>query len=421
MGVLNPKIQEVKKGGLFSFPSPEMKRLSSEFKKPVEPVVDRSEQEYNKYIEMAKKEDFTELIKYKMVYHSGYDVNLRPILVIVASLIPAKTVDLNKLLLFFISVLDPFVSQDYVLIYVHTNAGSDNIPKFAWLRKCYSIFSRKSKKNLKEVFVVQPTNLIKGLMKLFKPFISNKFWKKLHYIHEIKELYAFMSPQQVQLPIQLLPREIADGKINKSEIFGISLEEVMKHPMNQDQTIPLIVLNCMRYLLRNGTEVEGIFRLSGRAQRIEELKNAYDRGEAVDFSSEPDVHVISGLLKLYFRDLPDPLCTFTLYAEWIAAYDATDLEATKVRMKSLLKKLPTTNYLTLSSLMALLETISNSYQVTKMTAPNLAICWAPNILKPKEESLTSVLNDTNCVNSIVSLLVLHYNYFFPSHGVIEDK
>jgi len=229
-----------------------------------------------------------------------------------------------------------------------------------------------------------------------------------------------MSPQQVQLPIELLPREITDGKSVKGEIFGISLAEVMKHPMNQDQTIPLIVLNCMRFLLRNATEVEGIFRLSGRAHRIEELKQAYDRGEAVDFSKEGDVHVIAGLLKLYFRDLPDPLCTFTLYPEWIASTDPVDLEATKVRMKALLKKLPVTNYLTLSSLMALLAQIAESSHVTKMTAPNLAICWAPNILKPKEENLNSVLNDANCVNSIVSLFVLHYDYFFPSHGVIED-
>jgi len=383
--------------------------------------LERSEKEYARYIELAKQEDFADLIKCKMVYHSGYDISLRPILVIVASLIPAKTVDLNRLLLFFMKVLDPFVNQDYVLIYVHTNAGSENVPKFAWLRKCYSIFSRKYKKNLKGLFVVQPTNLVKGLLKLFKPFVSNKFWRKLHYINEIKELYQYMSPQQVQLPIELLPREITDGKSFKGEIFGVSLTEVMNHPMNQDQTIPLIVLNCMRFLLRNATEVEGIFRLSGRAQRIEELKHAYDRGEAVDFSSEADVHVTAGLLKLYFRELPDPLCTFTLYHEWIASNDPLDLEATKARMKELLKKLPPTNYLTLSSLMALLAMIAESSHITKMTAPNLAICWAPNILKPKEENLASVLNDANCVNSIVSLFVLHYDYFFPSHGVIEEE
>jgi len=226
-----------------------------------------------------------------------------------------------------------------------------------------------------------------------------------------------MSPQQVQLPIELIPREI---NTVKKEIFGVSLEEVMKHPMNQDQAIPLIVLNSMRYLLRHGLDMEGIFRLSGRAQRLEEIKAAYDRGEAVDFSAEQDVHVIAGLLKLYFRELPDPLCCYSLYDDWIKAYDPEDIPTTKEKLKGLLSQLPATNSLILSSLMALLVQIAESSHQTKMTAPNLAICWAPNLIKPKEESLSTVLTDSVAINSIVSRFILDYDYFFPSHGVIDD-
>uniref|UniRef100_A0A6B2LCK7 Rho-GAP domain-containing protein n=1 Tax=Arcella intermedia TaxID=1963864 RepID=A0A6B2LCK7_9EUKA len=254
-------------------------------------------------------------------------------------------------------------------------------------------------------------------MNLFKPFISSKFWKKLHYVNEMKELYSFMDPQQIQLSINLLPGEMI---ASRPEIFGVGLSEVMEHPMNRDSPCPLIVLNCLRYLKKNGTETEGIFRLSGRAQRIEELKQAYNRGEVTDLSNEADVHVIAGLLKSYFRELPDPLCCHHLYPEWIAAYDPNDLENTKRNIAKILKKLPQTNLLTLSLLMGLLAEILVNSAITKMTASNLAICWAPNIIKPLQDSLTSALNDTNYITSIVSLFILHYEEFFPSRGVIED-
>uniref|UniRef100_A0A6B2LRL2 CRAL-TRIO domain-containing protein n=1 Tax=Arcella intermedia TaxID=1963864 RepID=A0A6B2LRL2_9EUKA len=108
------------------------------------------------------------------------------------SSIPAKQVDPDRLFLYFQKIMDPLVAQDYVLIYVHTNVSSENIPKFGWLRKCYSTFSRQYKKNLKELFVVHPTSLIKSMVKLFKPFVSTKFWKKFHYVAEPKTLCQFV-------------------------------------------------------------------------------------------------------------------------------------------------------------------------------------------------------------------------------------
>jgi len=226
-----------------------------------------------------------------------------------------------------------------------------------------------------------------------------------------------MNPQQVQLPIELLP----SGINNKPEIFGVPLEVSMKHLMNMYTPIPLIVLNCMKYLVKNGTQAEGIFRLSGRAQRIVELKDAYDRGEVVDFSGEPDVHAIAGLLKLYFRKLPDPVCCHGLYPEWIAAYDSADVESSKLKIKTILKKLPEINFLSLSSLMGLLFMIKESSEVNKMTAPNLAICWAPNIIRPKEDSLSAVFVESNIVNNIVALLISEFNFFFPVTGIDEKS
>jgi len=68
------------------------------------------------------------------------------------------------------------------------------------------------------------------------------------------------------------------------------------------------------------------------------------------------------------------------------------LNLVKTRLKKIIKKLPPTNIEILNSLMGLLSMIAQCQQQTKMTATNLAICWAPNILRPKQEKLSNSLN-----------------------------
>lgn len=84
----------------------------------------------------------------------------------------------------------------------------------------------------------------------------------------------------------------------------------------------------------------GIYRLSGTTSRVQALKNALDRGQSsldalpersiahhtdvhgTDVMSNEwtsDINVVSGALKLWFRELPEPLMTYGLYNEFIEA------------------------------------------------------------------------------------------------------
>jgi hypothetical protein len=76
-------------------------------------------------------------------------------------------------------------------------------------------------------------------------------------------------------------------------------------------------------------ETEGIFRLSGAASAVQALKQRLDTATAFapDMSDWPrlvqglsvDGHAVAGVLKLYLRELPDPLLTRHLYDCWLAA------------------------------------------------------------------------------------------------------
>ena len=59
--------------------------------------------------------------------------------------------------------------------------------------------------------------------------------------------------------------------------------------------------------------MEGLFRLSGATQVINQLKEKIDTNREVKFTPDMDPHVISGLIKLYLREMPEPLLTFQLF------------------------------------------------------------------------------------------------------------
>ena len=52
--------------------------------------------------------------------------------------------------------------------------------------------------------------------------------------------------------------------------------------------------------------------MSGSAQAIKAYRQAIDDGEEVTLNKAASIHTVCGLLKLYIRELPDPLIPFSL-------------------------------------------------------------------------------------------------------------
>ncbi|XP_057263196.1 T-cell activation Rho GTPase-activating protein-like [Pezoporus wallicus] len=78
-------------------------------------------------------------------------------------------------------------------------------------------------------------------------------------------------------------------------------------------------------------------------------------------------------------------------------------------LKEMVSKLPGANLLLLRHLLSLLSSISRNVATTKMTAGNLAICLAPNLLSPPQEVPLDVLAlETGKVTKLVEFLIDHH-------------
>ena len=90
----------------------------------------------------------------------------------------------------------------------------------------------------------------------------------------------------------------------------------------EKRNIPMIVEQCVKRVEEKGMDSVGIYRLSGNASTIQKLRLLYNEDpKKIDLSDEDwsDINVVTGTLKLYFRELKSPLMTFEKYDAFIAA------------------------------------------------------------------------------------------------------
>lgn len=140
--------------------------------------------------------------------------------------------------------------------------------------------------------------------------------------------------------------------------------------------MPLLVAKCTKIVETKGMNIVGIYRIPGNTAAITNLNELINRHGMEDEQtlSDPkweDVNVVSSLLKLFIRSLPEPILPNELYGNFIDADKKSDHNLRFQELKSLLGKLPQHNYETLKHLIAHLNKVSENAIVNLMEPRNL--------------------------------------------------
>jgi len=180
-------------------------------------------------------------------------------------------------------------------------------------------------------------------------------------------------------------RRVLATRKSPPPLFGVDLETVVTRE-NSGMGVPFLVQKCVEEVERRGMDIVGLYRLCGSATKKRILREAFERNpRLVDLSpdSVPDINVITGLLKEYLRELPEPLLTKCLYqmlVDALAVCLPDDPEGNAKLMFSILECLPKGNRTTLFLLMDHLCLVTAQSDRNKMTAQNLAICFGPVLM-----------------------------------------
>lgn len=197
----------------------------------------------------------------------------------------------------------------------------------------------------------------------------------------------------------------------KGHSIGVPLHECP--PSHENQYVPWLVSQCCRVVEAKGLETVGVYRIPGNSAAVAALSATVNgTGGPLDLTDPRwgDVHVVSSLLKAFFRQLPDPLAG--LYPRFIAAARVPQGAQRLAALRALVHELPVHNFETLKFLMQHLKKVVAHSDTNKMEARNLAIVFGPTLVRTADNSMLTMITDMSHQCHITEALINYADYIF---------
>ncbi|KAH6629449.1 hypothetical protein C7974DRAFT_413244 [Boeremia exigua] len=179
----------------------------------------------------------------------------------------------------------------------------------------------------------------------------------------------------------------------------------------EKQMIPGVVTRCISEVELRGMDVEGVYRKSGGSTQVNQVRNGFESKEDYDISDpDLDIHSITSALKNYFRRLPVPLITFDVYDQFLEAGQLEDTKAQSKALTEAIKEIPKAHRDTLQFLVFHLSRVIEHQEENLMTPLNLAVVFAPTIMRPMD--IQRELSDVQQQRVAVQALLENYKTVF---------
>eukprot|EP01102_Stenamoeba_stenopodia_P011658 TRINITY_DN3600_c0_g4_i2.p1 TRINITY_DN3600_c0_g4~~TRINITY_DN3600_c0_g4_i2.p1 ORF type:complete len:616 (+),score=107.87 TRINITY_DN3600_c0_g4_i2:123-1970(+) len=196
------------------------------------------------------------------------------------------------------------------------------------------------------------------------------------------------------------------GSVTTTKVFGVKLD------LTQTE-LPRVLKMAIDYFDVKGYEYEGLFRLSGNMNTIQDIIAKVEASESFDILTVSDPHVVAGLLKQYLLLLPEPILTYELHDVFLAATMVAKQKGQLDPLKRALSFLAPQSLRVLKALVGLLSRTSAFSEKNKMSPVNLAIAFSPCLVRSESEGgLEATMKEMTRSNSLLELLIVHYNHFF---------
>ncbi|KAK7175116.1 hypothetical protein R3I93_002119 [Phoxinus phoxinus] len=195
----------------------------------------------------------------------------------------------------------------------------------------------------------------------------------------------------------------------KENVFGCHLDTLCHR---ENTNVPKFMEKCIRSIEKRGLKIDGIYRVSGNLAVIQKLRFKADHEDDLDLEDGQweEIHVITGALKLFLRELPEPLFPFSFFDRFIAAIQMSDYSQKVSYIRDLVRNLPLPNHDTMEVLFKHLRKVIDHGEQNRMSIQNLAIVFGPTLLRPQEES--NITMHMVFQNQIVELILNEFIELF---------
>ncbi|XP_070766639.1 rho GTPase-activating protein 4-like [Enoplosus armatus] len=183
------------------------------------------------------------------------------------------------------------------------------------------------------------------------------------------------------------------------------------------QQIPIVVQSCIRFINLNGLHHEGIFRVPGSQMEVNNLRDAFERGEDPLAEQRYDLDSVAGVLKLYFRGLENPLFPIDSTSQLLEHVQIKNEAERAAQLKMVISSYSEPVIIVMRYLFAFLHHVSQYSDENMMQPYNLAVCFGPSLIRGAQDDDVVTLQPQ--INGLVKSIILQHESIFPSQNEVQ--
>ncbi|KAI5712103.1 hypothetical protein M8J75_005882 [Diaphorina citri] len=252
-----------------------------------------------------------------------------------------------------------------------------------------------------------------------KSKISRSKSVKLKKEGSIEDLPASSAERQTKIKARLkkffnrrpsMDHLVKKGIYKDEPAFGCYLEKVCP---SEAPRVPHFVQKCIQCIEKSedNMKTDGLYRASGNLSQVQKIRLQVDQNNLTVLDEEEDVHVLAGALKLFFRELKEPLIPYHAFNKALKASTNHNRKEKLSLFRDIIRSLPSPNHDTFKFLLQHLLRVTKYKEFNRMHIPNLAIVFGPTLMWSEQESKNMAL-DFMQQNLVIECFLVEFEHVF---------
>lgn len=187
-------------------------------------------------------------------------------------------------------------------------------------------------------------------------------------------------------------------------VFGVSISLATERSRCHDGVdLPLVVRDCIDYLQEYALKNDQIYKVEPLKTRLQHFKRLYNNRERQPDTDDLDMATACALLKLFLRELPEPILTTDLISRFEDAVSINSQNKQQDEIKQLLDQLPSCNRTLLTWIILHFDSVIQHGKHNKLSIESLAMLLSPS-MQMSHRLLVALLSHSAVLFTNVSLI-----------------
>ncbi|EDU47215.1 conserved hypothetical protein [Pyrenophora tritici-repentis Pt-1C-BFP] len=298
-------------------------------------------------------------------------------------------------------------------------------PGWGWFLQAYHVLSRAMRKRLQRLYIVHEKAWVRILTEIFSTIVSPKFRRKIYHLSSLTQLGREIPIEDLLIPpsTYLADRRVSEhiSASNDSGKRAFGTRNPFPTSVNGKTRFPRVLRETTSFVLMEQNIVsEGLFRVPPHSRLRDSLKEAYDRGQKYIIWKDNEVtlpvppyahaehqdeiiaevvptdaysvYMAAAMIKAWYASLRIPIFPTESYRDLRRLYGDSQEVLELEKLTDLFS--PTSEWSLLPGqsreilcrhLLPLMSAISARREQNKMNAENLAVCFAPGLLRGPDQ------------------------------------